>query len=143
MLAGGAAHPINFPDIMKAALLNCSASTPIEIGFQDETRAGQKGAHTYIWAEIDSRPLTVRDNLHTSAYLFGAICTERPTGAAIIMPGVNTEAMNEHLKEISTQIAEGANAILICDGAGWHQTGGSLKLPATSPYCLYPLTHLN
>jgi hypothetical protein len=27
--------------------------------------------------------------------------------AAVIMPAVNTEAMNEHLKEISTQVAGG------------------------------------
>jgi len=114
---------------LKAALLNCTAGTPIEIWYQDEARIGQKGTHTYVWAETGSRPLMVRDNRHTSAYLFGAICPERAAGAAIIMPGVNTEAMNEHLKEISTQVAEGAHAVLICDGAGWHQTGGRLKLP--------------
>jgi hypothetical protein len=115
---------------LKAALLNCTAGTPIEIWYQDEARIGQKGTHTYVWAETGSRPLMVRDNRHTSAYLFGAICPERAAGAAIIMPGVNTEAMNEHLKEISTQVAPGAHAVLICDGAGWHQTGGRLKLPS-------------
>ena len=31
-------------------------------------------------------------------------------GAAIIMPAVNTEAMNVHLKEISIQVAPGAHA---------------------------------
>jgi transposase len=45
------------------------------------------------------------------------------------MPAVNTEAMNEHLKEISTQITAGAHAVLILDGAGWHQTGGELSTP--------------
>ena len=45
------------------------------------------------------------------------------------MPTVNTEAMNDHLKEIRTQVAAGAHAILICDNAGWHQTGGDLKVP--------------
>jgi transposase len=50
-------------------------------------------------------------------------------GAAIIMPTANTEAMNEHLKEISTQVAACAHCILICDGAGWHQTGGDLQVP--------------
>ena len=78
---------------------------------------GKKG-HAYIWAEIGSRPPMVRDVRHDSAYLFGAICSDRGVGAAIIMPTVNTEAMNEHLKEISTQVAAGAHAILICDGAG-------------------------
>ena len=70
----------------------------------------------------------VRDVRYDSAYLFGAICPDRGVGAAI-MPAVNTEAMNEHLKEISTQMAAGAHAILICDGAGWHQTCGDLKVP--------------
>lgn len=71
----------------------------------------------------------VRDVRHDSAYLFGAICPDRGLGAAVIMPTVNTEAMNEHLKEISTQVAACAHAILICDGAGWHQTGGDLNVP--------------
>ena len=37
--------------------------------------------------------------------------------------------MSEHLKEISTQVAPGARAVLLCDGAGWHQTGGRLRVP--------------
>ncbi len=45
----------------------------------------------------------VRDNRYDSAYLFGAICPNRVVGAAIIMPGVNAEAMADHLAEISTQ----------------------------------------
>ena len=71
----------------------------------------------------------VRDNRHDSVYLFGAICHARATGAAIIMPAVNTEAMNEHLKEISTQVAPAAHAVLVCDGAGWHQPGKRLRIP--------------
>jgi putative transposase len=50
-------------------------------------------------------------------------------GAAIIMPAANAEAMNEHLREISTQVSPDAHAILICDCAGWHQTGERLKIP--------------
>jgi len=110
----------------------------VQIWYQDEARVGQKATHTYIWAEICSRPLMARDNRHTSAYLFGAICPARAAGAAIIMPGVNTEAMNEHLKEISTQVAPGAHAMLICDGAGWHQTGGRLNLPGNISLSLPP-----
>ena len=112
-------------------MLSCAAGTPIEIWFQDEARVGQKGTHAYVWAPIGSRPPMVHDNRHASAYLFGAICPDRAVGAAIIMPRVNAEAMNEHLKEISTQVAPGAHAVLICDGAGWHQTGGRLRVPDT------------
>ena len=71
----------------------------------------------------------VRDTRHDSVYLFSAICHARATGTAIIMPTVNTEAMNEHLKEISTQVAPAAHAVLVCDGAGWHQPGKRLRIP--------------
>lgn len=90
---------------------------------------GQKGSIAYVWAPRGSRPPMVRDNRHDSAYLFGAICPARRVGAAIIMPAVNTEAMNEHLKEIGAQVAPGAHAVLVCDGAGWHQKGGALCPP--------------
>lgn len=71
----------------------------------------------------------VRDNRHDSVHIFGAICPARSIGAAIIMPAVNTEAMNEHLAEISTQVAANAHALLVCDGAGWHQPGKRLMVP--------------
>ena len=71
----------------------------------------------------------VRDNRRESAYIFGAICPHRGVGAAMITPAANTEMMNLHLAEISTQVAEGALAVLTCDGAGWHQTGGRLLVP--------------
>jgi hypothetical protein len=71
----------------------------------------------------------VRDNRHTSAYLFGAICPDRAVGAAMITPCANTWAMNLHLKEISTQVTPGAHALLVCDGAGWHQRGKKLQVP--------------
>jgi hypothetical protein len=108
---------------------------PVEIWFQDEARVGQKGTHAYIWAPIGSRPLMVRDNRHDSAYIFGAICPDRAVGAAIIMPEVNAEAMGHHLEAIADQVLPGAQAVLICDGAGWHQTGGRLRVPTTSPCC--------
>ena len=91
---------------------------------------GQQGTLTYVWAPRGSRPAAVRDNRHDSAWLFGAICPDRAVGAAIIMPAVNSEAMAEHLREISQQVAPGAHAILVCDGAGWHQSGGRMPIPA-------------
>jgi hypothetical protein len=106
-----------------------AAGKPIEIWFSDEARVGQKGTLAYIWAPVGSRPAMVRDNRHDSAYLFGAICPARAVGAAVIMPSANTEAMNEHLKEISSQVGTNAHAALLLDQAGWHQTGGRLEVP--------------
>src|ERR1700678_4516694 len=95
----------------------------VEASCKDEARVGQKGSHAYIWAPRGSRPLMLRDNRHDSAYIFGAICPARGVGAAIITPGANTEMMNLHLAEISTQVTPGARALLLCDGAGWHRPG--------------------
>ena len=116
---------------MKDALLSSTtaAGKPIEIWYQDEARVGQKGTHAYVWAPVGSCPVMVRDNRHDSVHLFGAICPSRGVGAAIIMPTVNTEAMSEHLKELSTQIAAGAHAVLVLDGAGWHQKAAELSVP--------------
>jgi len=118
----------NFAGLLKDALPAGALGGPVEIWFQDEARVGQKGTHAYIWAPIGSRPLMLGDNRHDSAYIFGAICPDRAVGAAIIMPEVNAEAMGHHLKAIAAHVA-GAHAVLICDGAGWHQTGGRLRVP--------------
>ena len=115
--------------MVKAALPETAIGCPLEIWFQDEARVGQKGGHAYIWAPVGSRPLMVRDNRHVSTYIFGAICPARAVGAAMIMPYANTEAMNAHLGEISAEVAPGAHAVLVCDGAGWHQRGKKLLVP--------------
>lgn len=91
---------------------------------------GQQGSLTYIWTKKGSRPRAPRDQRYEWAYIFGAVCPERGVGAALVLPYANTEAMNLHLAEISTQIAPGAHAILTCDGAGWHRPGDRLKVPA-------------
>ena len=37
--------------------------------------------------------------------------------------------MAEHLREISSQVAPGAHAVLVLDSAGWHQPGERLPVP--------------
>jgi len=71
----------------------------------------------------------VRNNRHDSVYLFVAICQARGVGATIVMPTTNTEAMNEHPKEISTEVLPGALAVLVSDGAGWDQQGKRVRMP--------------
>jgi hypothetical protein len=75
-----------------------------------------------VWAKRGSRPRAPRDRRYDWAYLFGAVCPERSTGAAVIMPEVNIEAMNVHLAEISRCVSLGAIALLVLDGAGWHSS---------------------
>ena len=60
--------------------------TPIEVWFQDEMRVGQKNKLTYRWARKGSRPRAVHDQRTQSTYVFGAVCPELGTGAALVLP---------------------------------------------------------
>ena len=75
------------------------------------------------WARRGSRPRQPADQRYESAYLFGAICPARGTGAALALPYADTEAMQFHLDEIARTVAKGAHAVLLLDRAGWHTTG--------------------
>ena len=54
---------------------------------------------------------------------------ERGTGAALVLPTCNSEAMQLHLDEIATKVTPGAHAIILLDQAGWHGTK-MLKIPS-------------
>ena len=91
-------------------------------------RLGQKNGQVRQWAPTGSRPRQPKDQRYQSAYLFGAICPARGTGAAIAMPFADTAAMQVHLEEVSAAVAPGAQAVLLFDRAGWHTTG-ALEMP--------------
>jgi len=112
------------------------ANTDIELWWQDEARVGQKNKITRRWAPRGTRPRAPKDQRTTSAYIFGAICPQRGVGAALVLPRCNTQAMQWHLDEISSQVTPGAHAVLILDQAGWHTTG---KLVIPSNITLLPL----
>ena len=110
-----------------------ASGTPIEVWFQDEMRVGQKNKLTYRWARKGSRPRAIHDQRTQSTYVFGAVCPELGTGAALVLPACNTEAMQLHLDEIATKVTPGAHAILILDQAGWHGAK-DLKAPGLGQY---------
>lgn len=86
---------------------------------------------TMRWAEKNSRPSAPRDRRYAWACLFGAVCPARQVTAALVLPFADAATMNLHLAEISRQVGPGAHAVLILDGAGWHKTGGRLRVPDT------------
>ncbi|MBW8727321.1 MAG: IS630 family transposase [Inquilinus limosus] len=101
---------------------------PIEIWFQDEARVGQQGTLTRVWARRGSRSRGSRDRRYKWAYIFGAVCPARAATAALVLPKANTDGLSLHLAEIAGQVASGAHAILVLDGAGWH-TADNLDVP--------------
>ena len=80
------------------------------------------------WARRGSRPRQPADQRYESAYLFGAICPARGTGAALALPYADSEAMQLHLEEVSRVVRRGAHAVLLLDRAGWH-TSRRLAVP--------------
>ena len=73
-------------------------------------RLGQKNGLVRQWARTGTRPRQPKDQRYQSAYLFGAICPARGTGAAVAMPFADTHAMQAHLEEIGRTVAAGAHA---------------------------------
>ena len=93
---------------MAQARAELPPGTPVEVWFQDEMRVGQKNKLTCRWAIKGSRPRAVHDQRTQSTYVFGAVCPELGTGAALVLPFCNTEAMQLHLDEIATKVTPGA-----------------------------------
>ncbi len=96
---------------------------------------------TRIWARKGTRPRGPRDRRYKWAYIFGAVCPARAATAALVLPQANAEMLSLHLIEIGNQVAPGAHAVLVLDGAGYHIAGdlvvpdniSLLKLPPYSP----------
>ncbi len=90
-----------------------------------------------IWAKKGTRPRLPADQRYENAYLFGAICPKRGTGAALMLPRANAEAMQLHLDEISKYVASKAHAVVLMDRAGWHRAS-KLKIPRNLTIILLP-----
>lgn len=93
----------------------------VDIWFQDEARFGQQNTTTKIWAEKGTRPRVVQQQQYTYAYLFGAVCPTNGKTEALISPFSNMEVMKEHLALIAKATESGRHAVVIMDGASWHQ----------------------
>src|SRR5215211_3565118 len=95
----------------------------------------EEQAHLSL-AKKGSRPRAIHDQRTQSTYLFGAVCPEHGTGAGLVLPACNSEAMQLHLNEIATKVTSGAHAMLLLDQAGWH---GAAILSVPSNISLVPL----
>lgn len=94
----------------------------MEVWCQDESRIGQKGRRTKTWSQTGSRPTAPIDTRYGNTYLFGAFCPARDTGVALVLSKANTDMMQLHLNEISSQLPQNVHAAMLVDGAGWHDT---------------------
>ena len=91
--------------------------------FQDEARIGQKGRTTRVWWKRGERPPGICDKRFTFAYIFAAVEPGTDNAFALVMPYVNTEAMQIFLDGFAEEIAKDEHVALVLDQAGWHGAG--------------------
>jgi len=113
----------------------------VDVWFQDEARFGQKNTTTHVWSPVGARPRAVRQQQFEYAYLFGAVCPARGIGEAIVVPWINKEVMHKQIELIANVTDPDRHAIVVMDGASWHNEELSaefdnvsmIKLPPYSP----------
>ena len=118
-----------FSQRAKEALPSNIDMDTIEIWFEDETRIGQQGSLTRLWARRGTRPRVVRQQQFMYQYIYGACCPDHNKAAALVLPYANTQAMQEFLEEISRNVHQDKHALVIMDRAPWHMTG-KLQIPS-------------
>jgi transposase len=100
----------------------------LRVYFQDESRFGQQGTTTNVWAKTGSRPTAVRQTEYQYLWVVGAVCPETGHAEGLLSPQLNTKSVNLFLEQFSQTVAEGEHAIMIWDGAGFH-TSKQLQVP--------------
>jgi transposase len=124
----------------------------LRLFFQDEARIGQKGRVCHIWWKRGERPPGLCDRRFTFAYIFAAVEPGTHNAFAMVMPYVDTAAMQIFLDDFAKTITDDEHAVMILDQAGWHGSNDLavpvnitlIPLPAYSPelnpverVCLY------
>jgi len=110
-----------FPEEVKKTKKNIDQKK-IEVWWQDESRIGQQGSLSRVWAMKGRRPKVVRQKQFLSTYIFGAVCPDRDIGCALVLLEVNTGMMQIHLDQIAEHIQNGHHGIVLMDRASWHTT---------------------
>lgn len=108
----------------------------VRLFFQDEARIGQKGRTAHVWWRRGERPRGMADKRFTFAYIFAAVEPGTDNAFALILPYVNTEAMQLFLDRFSSTLRADEHVAMVLDQAGWH---GSRALVVPKNITLLPL----
>jgi transposase len=111
-----------------AALREAHPGQRLRVYFQDESRFGQQGTTTNLWARRGSRPTAVRQTEYQYLWVLGAVCPETGHAEGLLSPRLNTKIVNVFLEQFSRTLAVDEHAAIIWDGAGFH-TSKQLQVP--------------
>lgn len=111
------------------ALRHVHPGKRLRVYFQDESRFGQQGTTTNVWARRGSRPTAVRQTEYQYLWVLGAVCAETGHAEGLLSPQLNTKIVNLFLEQFSRTLAADEHAVMIWDGAGFHRSR-ALQVPA-------------
>ena len=110
------------------AIADVHPGKQLTVFFQDESRFGQQGTTTNVWAAKGSRPEAVRQTEYEYLWVLGAVSPQTGQAEGLLSPRLNTDVVNVFLREFSQTLSTDEHAVMIWDGAGFH-TSKKLKVP--------------
>lgn len=102
----------------------------MEVWAFDEHRVGLKPILRKVWSPKGERPVADVHHRYEWTYVYGFVCPATGETEWYILPRVNTDWLNEALKEFAQAVGACAEKriLLTIDGAGWHHSG-RLEVP--------------
>jgi hypothetical protein len=113
-----------------AALQAAYPDAVVEVWAQDESRLGLKPIVRRVWSPKGVRPRAVGHHRYQWLYLSGLVQPGTGQTEWLLLPRVNTVAMQLALDEFarSSQVGSAKQVVLVLDNAGWH-TSAQLVVP--------------
>jgi hypothetical protein len=87
----------------------------LQVYFQDESRFGQQGTTTSVWAKKSSRPTAIRQTKYQYLWVIGAVCPRTGHAEGLITPQLNTGIINLFLAQFSRTLSPDERAVMIWD----------------------------
>ena len=126
----------NWPDRIQAVAAEHPGKR-LRVYLQDESRFGQQGTTTNVWAQRGSRPTAIRQTEYQYLWVLGAVCPETGHAEWLLSPQLNTKVVNAFPKLFSRTIPRGEHAVMLWDGAGF-RTNRSLIVPGNTTLVQLP-----
>jgi len=123
--------------VQEVALANPGAE--VRAWAEDEARYGLIPTTRRVWATVRRRPLAMGRRKYKWGYLYGFVEPETGRLFNLFADCVNTEMMNEALRQFAAFVGVGAQnqVVLVLDNAGWHASK-ELNVPAGIHLCFLP-----
>jgi transposase len=92
----------------------------VQLWFQDEARVGNKGRVCHRWWRKGERAPGLCQRGYQWAYIYSAIRPATGADFTLVLPAVNAAVMELFLAHFAATLPEDVHAVMVLDGAGWH-----------------------